>query len=142
VPNFACTRPQSDSLELSWIIQTTVKPVLTLPLHSTQSYAQLLRYSICSTPFPSKISVNLLLQKLSIECWWNWHLGSISSTFYSKLLCEQILKAQKKTHNLTVFFAPLESVHVKAACKTLVKLTPDFTIFFYVQTSQDCQGQC
>jgi len=50
--------------------------------------------------------------------------GSISSTFYAKLLCTQIPKVQKKTNGLTVFFALLGSGHVKAACKMLVKSTP------------------
>jgi len=40
----------------------------------------------------------------------------------------QIPKAQKKTDSLTLFFALLGSARVKAARKTLVKLTPgDFT---------------
>jgi len=34
----------------------------------------------------------------SVKCWWNWHLGSISSTLYEQLLFMQILKAPKKRH--------------------------------------------
>ncbi len=34
-------------------------------------------------------------QKLLKERWWNWHLGSISSTFYYQLYCVQIPKEQK-----------------------------------------------
>jgi hypothetical protein len=49
---------------------------------------------------------------------------SISPTFYEQLLCSQIPKAQKKLLNLTVFIALLGSVRVKAARRTLVKLTP------------------
>ncbi len=36
----------------------------------------------------------------------------------------QIPKAQKKTDNLTVFFALLGSAHVKAGRRSLMKLTP------------------
>jgi len=53
------------------------------------------------------------------------NLGLISSTFYEQLLCMQILKAQKRQPNLTVFFVLLGSVHIKAARKTLMKLIPD-----------------
>jgi len=49
---------------------------------------------------------------------------SISSTFYEQLLHAQIPKAQKKTDNLTVFFALSGSVCVKAAHRMLIKLTP------------------
>ncbi len=49
--------------------------------------------------------------------------GSISVTFYEQLLHMQIQKAQKNTGDLTVIFALLESALVKAARKTLVKLT-------------------
>jgi len=54
-------------------------------------------------------------------------LGSISSTFFEQLLCKQIPKAQK-TYNLTVFFALLGSWCLKAAGKTLLKLTPSYRI--------------
>ncbi len=52
--------------------------------------------------------------------------GSILSTFYEQLLQAQITKAQKRLTTLTVFLALLGSAHVKAARKTLVKLTQDF----------------
>jgi len=52
-------------------------------------------------------------------------LGSISSTFQEQLLPTQTPKAQKKTDNLTVFFALSESALVKAICRTLMKLTPE-----------------
>ncbi len=52
-------------------------------------------------------------------------LGSISSKFYVQLLRPQILKAQKDTDNLTVFFMLSGSTNLKASCKTFVKLTPD-----------------
>ncbi len=38
----------------------------------------------------------LLYKKLLINCWWNWHLGSISLMCYARLLCVQITNAQKK----------------------------------------------
>ena len=61
------------------------------------------------------------------------HVGvnqvSISPTFYQQLLRVQIPKAQKKTVKLSSFFALLGSSRVKAACRTLVKLTPSFHFF-------------
>ena len=50
--------------------------------------------------------------------------GSISPTFYEQLLCTQIPKAQKKTVKLSSFIALLGSARVRAARRTLVKLTP------------------
>ncbi len=49
----------------------------------------------------------------------------MSTTFYEKLLREQIPKAQKKTDTLTLYFVPLGSARVKASRKMLVKLTSD-----------------
>ncbi len=46
--------------------------------------------------------------------------------FYEQLLRAQIPKAQKKIDNLTVFFALLGSALVKAALRTLMKLTPNY----------------
>jgi hypothetical protein len=45
---------------------------------------------------------------------------------YVQFFQAQIAKVQKKTDDLTVFFALLGSVHVKAACKMLVKSTLGF----------------
>jgi len=50
---------------------------------------------------------------------------SISSTFYKQLLGVQIPKAQKDIYDLTVTFAHFGSSCIKAACKRLMKLTPD-----------------
>ena len=50
---------------------------------------------------------------------------SISPTFYEQLLRVQRSRERKKLLNLTVFFALLGSAFVKAACRILVKLTPD-----------------
>jgi len=47
---------------------------------------------------------------------------SISSTFYMQLLGMQIPKAQKDPYDVTVFFALLGYVCIKAACKMLVKM--------------------
>jgi len=49
---------------------------------------------------------------------------SISLTFQKQLLRPYIPKAQKDTDDMTVFFRHLGSGCVKAACKTLMKLTP------------------
>jgi len=49
-----------------------------------------------------------------------------------QFLREQVPKAQKYTADLTVFFAHLGSVRVRAAGKTLMKLTPGLRILFLV----------
>jgi len=49
--------------------------------------------------------------------------GSISSTFYEHLLRSDP-KSAKRTDDLTVFFAPSGSARIKAASRTLMKLTP------------------
>jgi len=59
------------------------------------------------------------------SCWWNQPQGSISSMFYEQLLRTQIPKAENFTGNMTVIFALLGSAHVKAARRSLMKLTPD-----------------
>jgi len=56
--------------------------------------------------------------------------GLISSTFYEQLLHPKIPKVLNDTDDLTVFFALLISVCIKAACKTLAKLTPDQSLFY------------
>jgi len=48
----------------------------------------------------------------------------ISLAFYKQLLHAKIPKVQKYINDLTVFFALLDSVPAKAACKMLVKSTP------------------
>ncbi len=70
-------------------------------------------------------------------------LGLILSTFYEQLSRSQIWKAQKNG-NLPVFLALLGSALVKAACRTLMKLTPDrhlikqHIMFFFVFET-DCR---
>ena len=62
-----------------------------------QNYAQLYQYSQlevksnfyapCSTPFASKISVNLQVQRLITERWWKWHLMErIAPIKYHKMM--------------------------------------------------------
>jgi len=51
-----------------------------------------------------------------------WDLGSISSTFYSFYVPRT--QKHKKTVKLSIYFTLLGSTSVKAARKTLVKLTP------------------
>jgi len=63
---------------------------------------------------PKKFKAKLSLEKScakhfctkkgSIKCWQNWYLGSISSTFYTKLLRQQIPNPQNNTVKLSVFF--------------------------------------
>jgi len=61
---------------------------------------------------------------------------STSGVNFTNILCatytRAIPKAQKKTEGLTIFFALLGSLHVKAARNNLVKLTPglNFTNLF------------
>jgi hypothetical protein len=51
-------------------------------------------------------------------------LGLISPTFYAKLFTRTDPKSAKITIKTSVLFALLETAHVKALCKILVKLTP------------------
>jgi len=53
---------------------------------------------------------------------------STSQTIYKQLLLVQIPKAQKDTDELTVFFALLGSVHLKALSKHVVEIDPVFSI--------------
>jgi len=62
-------------------------------------------------------------------------LGSISQTFYAKLLLAQIPEAQKKTDDMIVFFALLGSAYVKAASKMLMKLTFGLSVKIYLVNS-------
>ena len=67
-----------------------------------------------------------LLKQLSI---FFANQGSISSTFYEQLLRVHTPKALKKTAKSSSFFALLGSTSVKAACRTLMKLTPSHLKF-------------
>jgi len=58
---------------------------------------------------------------------------SISSTFDEQFLLVQIPKAQKKTDNLTVFFALLGFACTKAAHRMLMKLDPEGNVEFQNQ---------
>jgi len=57
---------------------------------------------------------------------------SISSTCYEQLLRAKIPKAQKKTVKLSSFFMLLGYASVKAACRTLMKLTHAVTYINYI----------
>jgi len=50
-------------------------------------------------------------------------------------------KSAKKTDNLSVFFAPLGSVRVKAAHKMLVKLTPGVNFTNLLEQSSNVLAQ-
>ncbi len=52
------------------------------------------------------------------------YLGSISSTFYTKLFLQADPKSIKKTVKLSIFFTLSGSTSIKALRKALVKLTP------------------
>jgi len=69
--------------------------------------------------------------------------GSISSTFYEKILPLQIQKAQKKTVNLLVFFCALGiSTQKKVACRIADEIDPrliHFYSLFRVSTLKDQQ---
>jgi hypothetical protein len=55
-------------------------------------------------------------------------LGSISTTLHKQLFRPQIPKAQKDSQVIhQCLFALLGSFRVKATCKTLVKLTTDYS---------------
>jgi len=94
---------------------------------------KILVYShISSTYFP--LTVRQVKKEFqNICCDWDQLIkrdkqGSISPTFYTKLLRSAFMSADpksiKKTHNLTVYLALLGSVCVKAAHKMLVNLIP------------------
>jgi len=51
-------------------------------------------------------------------------LRSISTTFYAQLFVHTDPESAKKKDNLTVFFALLGTVRIKAGCRKLMKLTP------------------
>ncbi len=63
---------------------------------------------------------------MHIQCWWNWHLGSISSTIYLQLLRSIIPKCIKIQLSHKYLFTLLGSTGAKAARRTLMKLTPDY----------------
>jgi len=58
------------------------------------------------------------MKKALTNCRWNWDLGTISPTFYEKLLRAKIPKAQK-IQSSCHFFAILESACIKCDCKML-----------------------
>ncbi len=113
----------------------TPSKVLALNLYFTNKYyVQLYKYTqqevmpqilwVCSTPCTSKISLNLLTQKLLIEHWWNWCLWSISSIFYEELLRQSFCPTKLQSQTVT-----REKLHKALSVKNglskmLMKLTP------------------
>ncbi len=77
----------------------SLAPVNTVQFHQ-QNYTQLHHcaqvgntlnfYAVRPTLYASKISVNLLAQKLHRKCWWNWPEGSISSISYWQHLNQKV----------------------------------------------------
>ncbi len=60
---------------------------------------------------------------------------SISPMFYVQLLRSKVPKAPNDTADLTVFFAHSGSKNIKAASKTLMKLSPSLFLFLIVGQS-------
>jgi len=65
----------------------------------------------------------LWVQKLLIECWWNWHLPSISSLFMCSFYAHtpQSVRTQSSCQYLFTLLGP---AIVNASCRMLMKLTP------------------
>jgi len=83
--------------------------------------------------FKSSLIIQLLFSPSSEYSLWKWTRliamyiwvqGSISPTFYEQLLRSKIWK-HKKSARLNCLYALLVSAGVKAACKMLMKVTPD-----------------
>jgi len=53
-------------------------------------------YTDRSTPCGSKISINLLVQKLFIESWWNWHQGSVEEVDTDETLANNVNRVGKE----------------------------------------------
>jgi len=55
--------------------------------------------------------------RLLLKCWWNWNLGSISTTHLRVAVTREDHKSTKRQSNHQYLVALLGSVHVKAARK-------------------------
>ncbi len=76
-------------------------------------------------------------KNLYVKCWWNWHLGSKSSTFYEQLLRQY--SCAKKLQSQTVIIVIRENLHItllykKGIPKMLMKLTRDLSSSFWRTT--------
>jgi len=91
---------------------------------SSTLYARIFHTNIVFSSYIVSCRNDVFMKNSYIERWWNWRQVSILSTFYSHILQKQIPKAQKWQSSYQWHFALLGSMRVKAACKTLMKLTP------------------
>ncbi len=73
---------------------------------SSTFYVRHLHQKITQPKFTREMLREALLYKKNsrVKCWWNWHQGSISSTFYEQLLCMQTPKVQKRQSSCQSFF--------------------------------------
>jgi len=63
--------------------------------------------------------------KVLVECQWNWHLLSISSTFYKQILHQYFCTKKLQSQTVTRENLPKHFPMKKGSCKMLLKLTPD-----------------
>jgi len=93
------------------------------PLEEKLSQANMLQEKITeletSPNFLSPTDINSIQEKT-----WQKVQVSISPIIYEELFSAQIPKVQKDMDDLTVFFAVVGSLSVKAACEMLLKTTP------------------
>jgi len=68
----------------------------------------------------------IMLRILASTCFFQCNLVSISPMFYERIFRVQIPKVQKRLTTWLSFIALLGSARIKAACRTLLKLTPNF----------------
>jgi len=73
------------------------------------------------------------MQKLSIEHWWNWHLFSISATYFNTAFTTEIAKSVKIKPSCQYVFALLGSTQVKAAHKYVESYLGSISSTFYVR---------
>jgi len=74
-------------------------------------------YVIRSMTCANKISLNLLMQNLLTECWWNHHQESITSTTAYMILCEYILFC-------LTFIEPVRLPHFWYFCSKFLRSMP------------------
>ncbi len=59
-----------------------------------------------------------------VNCWWNWPLGSISSTYFRTAFMPVSPQSVRTESSLQYLFTLLGSERVKAVCRKLMKLSP------------------
>ncbi len=78
----------------TWLRRLTCSVFVTRSqFHQHFTSAFFVQGALCSIALVTFGLYYLLAQKLCVKCWWNWHLGSISSTLFVQLLHLQIPKA-------------------------------------------------